>query len=280
MAGISGEVKIVAKFRQSASRQRTWLVHEKPIVLAHRAGGNEAPENSLTAFAKMEQLGFRYIETDSHATKDGVVILFHDPILDRTTNGHGKVSSHNWVDFAQIHDDSGNTPLRLDLVLEKYPNLVLNIDAKNWHVVAPLVRVIRKRQAMQQVSLAAFSETRLKVLRHLLPGVATSLGQGAIATLVLLSRLPKRIQPFFDWLVPGVERGAQAVQVPAALAKIPVVTKRFIHLCHRRGQAVQVWTINDPDEMRRLLALGVDAIITDEPSLARRVIEQFCADRR
>ena len=269
----------MATYRQWATKQRIWDIGKKPIVLAHRAGGNEAPENSLTAFAKMEQLGFRYIETDAHTTKDGVVILFHDPILDRTTNGHGPIGNYEWADLTQVRDGSGNVPLRLDTVLEKYPHLVLNIDAKSWRVVSPLARVIYEQHAVSRVSLAAFSEFRLKVLRHLLPGVTTSLGEGAIATLVLLSRFPKRIQPLFDWLVPGVKRGVQAVQVPASLAKIPVVTKRFIDLCHRRGQAVQVWTINDADEMIRLLALGVDALITDEPSLARRVIDQFSRAR-
>ncbi|MDR6939967.1 glycerophosphodiester phosphodiesterase [Arcanobacterium hippocoleae] len=263
------------KYQQRKPSERIWKIGEKPIVLAHRAGGNEAPENSFAAFMKMEQLGFSYIETDAHATKDGVVILFHDPVLDRTTNGHGMVSNYTWEELTDVHDESGNSPVRLDEVLARFPDLILNIDAKNFKVVRPLARVIREKNALRRVSLSSFNETRLKMLRRMLPGVVTSLGQGAMALLLLQSKLPRRLQKFVDRLVPGVAQGAQAIQVPCVFAKINIVTPQLIDLCHRRGQAVHVWTVNEADEMLRLLKMGVDAIITDEPSLARRVINFY-----
>lgn len=264
----------MAKWHDSAS-ERIWKIGEKPIVLAHRAGGNEAPENSLTAFTKMEQLGFRYIETDVHSTKDGVVIIFHDSALERTTNGKGKVAQYSWNELKEIRDDSGNGLLRLDEVLEKYPNLFLNIDAKTSHVVPSLVHVISSKNAFSRISLASFSEPRLKRLRKMLPGMVSSLGQEAIALLVLQSKLPKKWQPYFDWLVPGVKKGVQAVQIPAMFGKIKVLTPQLIELCHRRKQAVHIWTVNEATEMLEFLAMGVDAIITDEPSLARRVIDFY-----
>ncbi|XCB30994.1 glycerophosphodiester phosphodiesterase family protein [Arcanobacterium hippocoleae] len=196
-------------------------------------------------------------------------------MLDRTTNGHGKVSSYTWEELRKVHDESGNTPLRLAEVFKKYPDLVLNIDAKNFHVVRPLARAIREADAVGRVSLSSFNETRLKMLRRMLPGVVTSLGKGAMALLVLESKLPKRFWPLVDRFVPGVERGVQAIQVPCLFTKIHVVTPAMIELCHRRGQAVHVWTVNEADEMIRLLKMGVDAIITDEPSLARRVINYY-----
>ncbi|MFP7697381.1 glycerophosphodiester phosphodiesterase [Trueperella sp. LYQ143] len=251
---------------------RLWPIGGRPIVLAHRGGGHEVPENSIYAFHTMHEQGFRYIETDVHATRDGHVVVFHDPILDRVTDAHGKISHYSWADLRQVRDRSGNPIMRLDDVLAEFPDLIFNIDAKHGAVVSPLAACIRRHNAEKRVSLASFSERRLRRLRRLLPGVRSSLGTGAVTRLVLAAQrgTPSRI---LLGQLPA-SSGVEAVQVPQRAGRIQVVTPQFISLSHQLGYAVHVWTINDSDEIRKLVGWGVDGIVTDEPSLARRIIEQ------
>ncbi|MGV9184027.1 glycerophosphodiester phosphodiesterase [Arcanobacterium canis] len=254
---------------------RLWNIGER-VVIAHRAGGAEAPENSPEAFARMHELGFRYMETDVHATKDGVVVLFHDPVLDRTTDGHGRIETQTWEELKGVRDHGGNPLLRLHEALSSYPDFVFNIDAKNNHAVKPLIRTIKDHDALSRVSLASFSESRLAFLRRHLKGATSSLGIAAIVSLWLASR------SWWPWrrsmYVPGPGKGVEAVQVPALMHGIVVVDQRFIDEAHRRGFAVHVWTVNSAADMVSLLDLGVDGIITDVPSLARRVIDLYPHD--
>ncbi|WP_160149056.1 glycerophosphodiester phosphodiesterase family protein [Arcanobacterium ihumii] len=253
---------------------RMWQCGEKPVVIAHRGGGNEAPENSLAAFANMDSKHFRFIETDSHATSDGVVILIHDPDLRRTTDSRGRISKFTWEEILKVADESGNHPVRLDDALNGFPNLIFNVDAKSQHVVRHLIKTIKRCDAIDQISLSSFNETRLKYLRRKLPGVHTSLGKGAIAVLVIAAMLPPKMGRKLARTVPGVRHGVEAIQVPLLHGGIPVLTPRLIELCHERGQAVHAWTINDPDVMRTLIEQGIDALITDEPTLAQKVIDE------
>lgn len=256
--------------------ERMWPIGT-PRVIAHRAGGHEEHENSLVAFDHMLAKGFTFIETDAHASSDGVVVLFHDPVLDRTTHGTGKIEDKTWAELSQVRDHSGNRLVRLDETLVKFRGAILNIDAKDFHVVPHLARTIRENDAVGQVSLASFSETRLTMLRRMLPGAKSSLGTGAIVLLYLASRAPA-----LEWLanfVPGPKRGVEAVQVPRVYGPITIVDAKFVALAHRRGYAVHVWTVNDEVEMLRLLELGVDGLVTDVPTTAKRVIEEWTAKR-
>lgn len=258
---------------------RLWKIGEKPVVIAHRAGGNEAPENSIVAVRNMQEKGFKYIETDLYATSDGVVILHHDPELDRTTDGTGKISDYTWAELSKVTDESGNRLMRLDEVLEEFPDLIFNMDSKENSVVRPLIRTLQRQGGIDQVSLSSFSEMRLKFLRSQLPGVKSSLGTAAIGQLVLAAHSPSSLRSALATGVPGPAKGAEAVQVPMAAGKVSVINPQFIELAHARGLAVHVWTINEETEMNEILDLGVDGIITDEPSLAQRVIDQHWAGR-
>lgn len=256
-------------------RARLWPLGGKPVVLAHRGGGNEELENSLDAFEAMAAKGFSFIETDAHATRDDVVVLFHDPVLDRTTDGSGKIAHYAWQQLARVRDHSGHALVRLDAALRRFPDVVFNVDAKSWHVVEPLVRTIKAAGAQGHVSLASFSERRLRALRRMLPGVRSSLGTGAIAALVCASWLPFRLARTLACLcVPGPADGVEVVQVPMTYMRVKVVTRRFVRLSHALGLAVHVWTVNEPSLMRRIIAMGVDGIITDEPTVAAQVIDR------
>lgn len=260
--------------------KRLWEIGAKPVVIAHRGGGHEEPENSLTAFRAMRDRGFRYIETDVRSTKDGVAVIFHDRILDRVTDATGEISAMRWQDLATVRDRSGNRPLRLDEVLEEFPHMVFNIDVKANSAVNPLISTLKRSNAVDRVSVASFSEKRLTYLRAQLPGVRSSLGVSAIVRLTGAAHGPQSFTRLAMLGIPDSNRGVECVQVPRRRCNVTIVTERFVNLAHHRGMAVHVWTVNSVSEMRNLLSIGIDGLITDEPSSARGIIDDFWASKR
>lgn len=235
-----------------------------PIVVAHRGGAGECPENTAEAFLTMVERGFRYLETDARATLDGVAVLSHDATLDRTAGVGGKVRGYTWRELARVRGREGRPAvMRVDEAFEKYPDAVFNIDAKSDDVAAPLARAIREAGAQSRVCVASFSERRLRRLRGELPGAASSLGIGAIARIVAASRT--RTGAARRCLLKGLPE-AQVAQVPLSFRGVPVLTERFVASAHEAGIAVHAWTIDDVDVAARLLDMGVDGIITDVPT--------------
>ena len=251
---------------------RLYPYGEAPLVMAHRGGGNEQPENSFVAFEAMRAQGFTYMETDAHVTSDGVAVISHDPMLDRITDGSGLISRHTWREISTLRDESGNRLVRVDELLDSFPELVFNIDAKVDDVVDPLINAINHTRSGDRVCVASFSEKRLRRVRKRLPGVATALGVSAIARMVGCARLPGAVGSGLMRSVPGPRKNAEVAQVPEVSHHVTVVTERFVNLAHHHGIAVHVWTINDIDTVNVLLDMGVDGIITDEPTAVRDVI--------
>lgn len=244
-----------------------------PIALAHRGGGLEVPENSRAAVEHTVSLGLGYLETDVHATSDGVVVLSHDPTVDRVTDGTGAVGEMTWDRLSRLRDRSGGRLLRLDELLGEFPALRVNIDAKDDAVVTPLVETLRRTDAWDRVCLASFSDARLAGLRAALgPRVATSLGRRDIVRLAAASRLPGPAGRRALRGVPGPTEGAVCVQVPVSHRGVPVVTPRFVAATHRHGLAVHVWTLDEPAQMHVLLDLGVDGLVSDRPRVLRDVL--------
>lgn len=241
-----------------------------PLVFAHRGGGDEVPENSLTAFAQMKDLGVLHIETDVHCTADGKVVVHHDPIVDRTYDGTGRVANLTWDEIRQMRNAAGERMPLLEEVLEEHPELWFNIDAKDDRVVDPLLHVLDRHKAFDRVMLASFSESRLKKIRRKARGaVSTSLGVSSVLRLVAAAQTAT--DPG-SWGIPGPRVGVRAVQVPYRQGPVSVVNPRFIAAAHTLGLAVHVWTINDPAQMVELLDMGVDALITDRPTLAKELL--------
>ncbi len=235
-----------------------------PIVVAHRGGAGECPENTAEAFLTMVERGFCYLETDARATLDGVAVLSHDATLDRTVGVGGKVRGYTWRELARVRGREGRPAvMRVDEAFEKYPDAVFNIDAKSDDVAAPLARAIREAGAQSRVCVASFSERRLRRLRGELPGTASSLGIGAIARIVAASRARKGAVR--RRLLKGLPE-AQVAQVPLSFRGVPVLTERFVASAHEAGIAVHAGTIDDVDVAARLLDMGVDGIITDVPT--------------
>ncbi len=235
-----------------------------PLAFAHRGGAAQGDENSMAAFARSVQLGYRYIETDVHASADGVAVVFHDDDLTRMTGRPGRVRDLRWSDLAGIRVGGQPVIPRLDEVLDAWPRVRFNIDVKDDAGVDPTVEVVRRAGALERVLLASFSDGRTARMRAALgPTLATSPGTRGVARLWAASRTGR-----------GAGRRAStlaAAQVPVRQGPVRVVDERFVRYAHRLGLQVHVWTIDAPDRMHELLDLGVDGIMTDRIDVLRDV---------
>ncbi len=240
-----------------------------PLILAHRGGAGECPENSRVAFKAALAAGFRHIETDVRATKDGVAVIFHDATLDRTTDGTGPIAEYTWRELSKVRDVSGGRLMRAEEAFEEFGGAVFNVDIKCDDAAEPLFRAIRRADAWKRVCIASFSQRRIRQARRELPGVATSLAVPAVAGFVGVGRLPARLRGLAGRVLPRGTVAIQALQVPVRRRGVRIIDAGFVELAHARGLAVHAWTINDGAEAERLLALGVDGIITDVPSALR-----------
>lgn len=246
-----------------------FLDHPGPIPLAHRGGARYGPnlgiENSMTAFENAIKLGYRYLETDVQATADGVLVVFHDPTLDRVTDRRGPIAEMPYEEIRRARI-GGREPIPLLAeVLDAWPEVRVNIDPKADSAVEPLVRVIREARAEDRVCISSFSQRRVFRIRRLLgPRVATGLGPAEIAALKLpLTATGHR------WVLSDA---APVLQVPSGYRGISFLTPRFLDRAHELGLQVHVWTIDDADRMHALLDLGVDGLITDRPDVLRDVL--------
>jgi len=212
----------------------------------------------MPAFANAIDLGYRYVETDVHATADGVLVAFHDDDLARTCGRPGRISELAWSEVGAARVEGREPIPRMDDLLSTWPDVRFNIDCKADQALGPLVDVLHRADAVDRVCVGSFDDRRLgRIRRQLGPGLCTSLGPKETAMLRIL----------------GVASGRAAVaQVPVKQGRWTVVDRRFVATAHRRGMPVHVWTIDAAAEMRRLLDLGVDGLMTDRPAVLRDVL--------
>jgi glycerophosphoryl diester phosphodiesterase len=237
-----------------------------PLAFAHRGGAAAGDENTVEAFGRAIALGYRYLETDVHATADGVPVVLHDTDLVRVSGTAGLIARLRWADLAAVRVGGAGAVPRLDDVLAAWPTARFNIDVKANAAASPAVDAVHRAGAEDRVLLASFDDARLARLRTLAgPRVVTSLGRRAVARLRAASLAGLRFRP------PAT---AVAAQVPVRLGRIPVADRRLLSCAHRAGLQVHVWTIDEPDEMRRLLDLGVDGIMTDHIETLRDVLAE------
>ncbi len=254
-----------------------------PRVVAHRGDSINYPENTLPAFISAAEMGIDVIETDVHLTKDKHLVIWHDPTLERNTDGKGTLESHTLEELKALDagytftKDNGKTfPFRgkgiqlctLDEALKACPDERFNIDLKSQEsdIVDIFIKVIRENRAEKRVCGASFHLDNLKKLRRLAPDITTSVTTLEVIPLLLKEKLH---------ILPKEFRRKLIFQVPEAQYHIRVITKHFIDEMHKRGAVVMVWTVNDEDDMRRLFTLGVDTIMTDNPRLVIKVAEEM-----
>jgi glycerophosphoryl diester phosphodiesterase len=241
-----------------------FLDHPGPIPFAHRGGASEAPENSLPAFQRAIDLGYRYLETDVHATADGVLVAFHDDVLDRVTDRQGRIDALPWSEVSQARIDGKEPIPLLEDILTTWPDVRVNIDPKADSAVDPLVDVLRGADAIDRVCIGSFSDDRITRVREALgPGLCTGMGPEELFGLIRAFQGEE------------VTFRSQAAQIPPVdLKGRPLATPELVEVAHAHGIVVHVWTIDDPDQMRTLLDAGVDGIMTDRPAVLRQVFEE------
>ncbi len=232
-----------------------------PIAVAHRGGALEAPENTIEAFRASADLGYRYLETDAQLSADGVVVAFHDDRIDRVSSSVGAIDEWHWEDLQKVSIGGTGRLSSIADLLSEFPDHNFNLDAKSDAVVEPLLAVIAEADAFDRVCLGSFSDDRLERMRQIGPeNVCTSFGPKAIAAQILRG-IGLRAR----------KADGRAAQVPPTYNRLPIITKRFVDKAHADGLAVHAWTIDDEEEMHHLLDLGVDGIMTDRPTVLKRV---------
>ena len=244
-----------------------------PLAFAHRGGASEHPENTLPAFDNAFRLGYRYMETDVHASSDGVLFAFHDPDLQSTCGRPGLIRDMTATEVGAARV-SGREPIpRLDELLTTWPTAKFNIDGKSDHALPYLLARLDQGDMFDRVCIGSFSDARLDTVRVRYGAkICTSMGPRDVAKLRLGTWL-RRTPRFRGEAAPLI------AQVPVKQGPLPIVTKSFVQGAHDADLQVHVWTIDDPGEMNRLLDLGVDGIMTDRVSTLRAVIEargQWC----
>jgi glycerophosphoryl diester phosphodiesterase len=238
------------------------------LAFAHRGGARHPDlaglENTAAAFEHAVALGYTYLETDVHATRDGQLLAFHDDVLDRVTSSVGRITETTYVEVRTALI-GGREPIpRMADLLEHFSQARFNTDLKSDVAVELLAELVERTGAHDRVCVGAFAERRLRAFRRLVSRpVATSYGPVGVG----LSRYaPGRLA---ERLLAG--RG-DALQVPHRHRGLHIVTPRFVERAHAGGRPVHVWTVDEPEEMHLLLDLGVDGLMTDRTDVLREVL--------
>ena len=234
------------------------------------------PENTMLAFDGAYQMGYRHLETDLRVTSDGILVCFHDPTLDRTTDGSGLVSEHALSEVLEL--DAGHrhntgdgyefrgTGLRvptLEELIETFPDASLVIDMKDDGVVEPLAAFVDEHQIHERLIVGAFSDARIQQFREITDGrVATSSGPTLSRMWVLASRVGR-----------GASGSASALQLPTHMRGVRVIDQKLVDAAHASDLQVHVWTVNTRAEMVQLLDMGVDGLVTDRPDVLKDVLQ-------
>jgi glycerophosphoryl diester phosphodiesterase len=241
-------------------------------AFAHRGGAIYAPnlyrENSLHAFKEAVALGYRYLETDVHATRDGVLLAFHDRVLDRVTDRKGAIAELTYAQIAEARIHGVDPIPRLSELLAEFPDARFNVDVKSPRAVALLASTIAEHEAYDRLCVASFGIRRLYELRRRLgwrvPSAASALGVAA-----------NRFVPWVTW---ALNTPAPVLQVPLSIPmlgrRLSVLTPALVEAAHRAGKKVQVWTVDDSEMMERLIDAGVDGIFTDRVDTLKVVLSK------
>ena len=249
-----------------------------PIVYAHRGGAALAPENTIAAFDNGLACGADGIELDVQLSRDAVVVVHHDATLERTTNGQGPIVEQSAAELSRLDAGfhfqaaDGSYPFRgqgigvptLREVLKRYRTAPVIVELKlpGRRLAERVVDEIRAANALDRVAVGSYHADALESVRYFAPTIATGAGKEETRWALYRSWIGLRLKatPFREF------------QVPERSGMTRIVSRRFVRFAHKSGVPVKVWTINERADMERLVAWGVDALITDRPDIAREVI--------
>ena len=241
-----------------------YLIPKKTIGIAHRGGRFSGAENTMEAFENAISLGYKYIETDLHITKDQQLVVFHDYNLDRLTNASGPLHNYTLKELKTLKINNKFQIPSLNDLFKTWPDIFFNLDAKSNEVIIPLSNYLKKNKVSDRVCVGSFSGSRLKKIRSIFgPKLCTS----ASPLEVLKVRM-------YSYGMPITKIEANCLQVPKTYYGIQIVDKLFLKAAKSLGLKVHVWTVNDKQSIEKLLDLGVDGIITDETLLLKNILEK------
>jgi glycerophosphoryl diester phosphodiesterase len=255
----------------------------RPLIFAHRGGAGLAPENTFAAFDRAHALGVDGFELDVRLSRDGEVVVIHDADVARTTEGFGRIVNMTVDELSRFDAGfrfmlNGDHPFRaagvriprLRELLARYPDELLIIELKGRDPVLAerAVEVVRAAGALDRVCFGGFSWRTLGWARRIDARVCTSASREETRWALYASWVTRGYVP-----LPSPWPRYQAFQVPEMAGHTRVVSRTFLRAAHARGLLVQVWTVNDEADMRRLIDWGVDGLITDRPDVARRVLD-------
>jgi glycerophosphoryl diester phosphodiesterase len=268
-----------------------------PLAFAHR-GADTTRENTLAAFRTAVDRGYGHLELDVRTTKDGVLMVFHDEALDRVTTGTGKLSDHTWEELSRLRvidplpvsqgiPGSSGAPtgsaaavrsttallegehlLRFEDLLTEWDDVRLNVDLKDDAAAEAIVPLIARHDAWDRVLIASFHDSRRRRFTRA-AGRRIAMSGGALAIAALVLATPFRLTRFVADRLAHIH----CVQVPLKQGPLRVVTRAFVSRCQAAGLQVHVWVVDEPAEMERLLALGVDGLMTDDAEALAAVME-------
>ncbi len=267
--------------------QTAFFAGSKPRLFAHRGASLKAPENTLPAFCLAEGWGVPYLELDVRSSRDGQIVVIHDDTLERTTNGRGKVGAHTLDELKKLDagyhfSSSGGSsfPFRgkgvcvptLEEVLQACPRAKVVIEIKQAEppIEERVLDIVGRCGRQADVLLASAHDRVLKRVRGLAPQIATSFAAGEVGEF---------IERVYAAGIDGYTPPAPALQIPPEHQGLPLVTPETIRAAHALGVEVHVWTINDPQEMWRLLELGVDGMMSDDPEKLQETVEAWQRSR-
>ncbi|WP_375384422.1 glycerophosphodiester phosphodiesterase family protein [uncultured Microbacterium sp.] len=228
-------------------------------------------DNSFAAVAAAHAAGAEYVESDCHLTADGVVVLFHDSDLSRVTGDPRAIAGVAHPELERLMADRGGL-ITLSQALEAFPDVRLNLDVKAAGAASEVGRIVAPHAG--RVLLTSFSDARRREALKAAGRAGASIRPATSAGIATVTRLLLALALHSERLVTRALRDIDALQVPERRGAVRVVTSRMLDAAHRRGVEVHVWTVNDPADMLRLIAMGVDGIVTDRADVALRTLSE------
>lgn len=290
LVAIAAAVYLFLESRVQPMPTHRWFVVAddlpQPLVMAHQGGDGEHPSNTMAAFMHAVKIGVDVLEMDIHSTSDGVLVVIHDATIDRTTDGSGRVNDYTFEALRAFdaayrwptlddeegspmddfpYRDTGITIPALEEVLRAFPNMLMNIEIKQRtpSITQPLCELLRETEMTERALIASFDGATIREFRAACPEVATAAAQDEVTPFVLLAQVG---------LTGAYQPTAFAFQVPERAQGLNILSIESVAAAQSRNVAVHAWTINQTDEMQRMVKYGVDGIITDYPSEVLRLL--------
>lgn len=238
-----------------------YLENQKFTAFSHRGGALENKENTIEAFQKSKELGYKYIETDVQNTKDDKLVIFHDNDLIRIANKNIEISKIEYSELKKIPIFKNQKIPLFEDVINNFKSINFNIDPKSNRAAFLLQKILIERSDLDRFCIGSHYQSRLNLFQlDQFKNMATSMSR-----MEVLKFFINRYYSLFSMNTP-------CLQVPVSFKGITIVSKKFINFVHEKNMKIHVWTVDSADTMQDLIDLGVDGIMTDRPSILKEIL--------